>query len=117
MGICVASIQTSSYCFWSCISCYQSFLNIDLTAYQNIWQEFQTTPTILQGTLHLLHCSNFDQETLLDLMFYFEMTGSGIKILLCYLRFLQFILLSFLALFFLSHSSICPCWSNVNVSK
>ncbi|XP_014524177.1 cyclin-T1-4-like isoform X1 [Vigna radiata var. radiata] len=24
------------------------FLNIDLTAHQNIWQEFQTTPTILQ---------------------------------------------------------------------
>ncbi|KAL9317411.1 hypothetical protein ACSQ67_013928 [Phaseolus vulgaris] len=24
------------------------FLNIDLTASQNIWQEFQTTPTILQ---------------------------------------------------------------------
>lgn len=39
------------------------FLNIDLTAHQNIWQEFQTTPTILQGNLYPLHCSNFHQET------------------------------------------------------
>jgi len=53
------------------------FLNIDLTAYQNIWQEFQTTPTILQGNLHPLHFSSFHQERLLDLMFCFEMIGSG----------------------------------------
>ncbi|WVY96586.1 hypothetical protein V8G54_028737 [Vigna mungo] len=29
------------------------FLNIDLTAHQNIWQEFQTTPTILQVTVNV----------------------------------------------------------------
>ncbi|KOM36130.1 hypothetical protein LR48_Vigan02g228000 [Vigna angularis] len=29
------------------------FLNIDLTGYQNIWQEFQTTPTILQVTVNV----------------------------------------------------------------
>jgi len=53
------------------------FLNIDLTAYHNIWQEFQTTPTILQGILHPLHCSNFHRATLLALMFCSEMIGSG----------------------------------------
>lgn len=26
------------------------FLNMDLAAYQNIWKEFETTPSILQGT-------------------------------------------------------------------
>ncbi|KAB1214212.1 Cyclin-T1-4 [Morella rubra] len=25
------------------------FLNLDLASYQNIWQEFQTTPSIIQG--------------------------------------------------------------------
>jgi hypothetical protein len=25
------------------------FLNLDLSSYQNIWQEFQTTPAIVQG--------------------------------------------------------------------
>ncbi|RZB77610.1 Cyclin-T1-4 isoform A [Glycine soja] len=30
------------------------FLKIDLTAYHNIWQEFEATPSILRGTLHPL---------------------------------------------------------------
>lgn len=28
-----------------------NYLNMDLAAYYNIWDEFQTTPSILQGTL------------------------------------------------------------------
>lgn len=49
------------------------FLNMDVAAYQNIWQEFQTTPSILQGTPHSFPC--FNQVTVLDLLFYFEMIG------------------------------------------
>jgi len=35
------------------------FLNMDLAAYKNIWQEFQATPSVLQGTLHSFPCYNY----------------------------------------------------------
>lgn len=50
------------------------FLNMDLAGYQNIWQEFQTSPSILQGTLHPLHL--FQYHVTLSILFCFEMVGS-----------------------------------------